>query len=79
MAHGYSRVFRHQQMEHGLAHDIAAANDYRAFACNFNTGHFQHADAACRRAGQQGWFARNHLADIDGMEAIYVLGRVNAV
>ena len=62
-----------------LAHDIAPADDAGAFARDGNPRELEHLHAACRRARHERGFPRHEAANIDRMETIDVLFRVDAL
>ena len=66
-------------MEHRLADDVAAADDDGALAINRDASELEHAQAAKRRARHEAGLARHETADIDGMEAVDVLLRADAL
>ena len=66
-------------MQHRLADDIAATDDDRLLTVHGNIRQFQHADAAGRRAGHKPRLPGHQPTDIDRMEPIDILGRIDAV
>ena len=66
-----------QQHGHRLADDVAAADDDAALALNRDAGRVDEVDAARRGAGQEVEVADHDLADIDGVEGVDILSRVD--
>src|ERR1700723_2340844 len=77
MADGDGGVRVHQEEGHGLADDIAAAEDggVRAFDLNFAAAQdFHHAE---RGAGDEIGTTGDEAADVEGMEAVDVFRRID--
>ena len=74
VAHGR---FLDQQVGDGLADDVAAADDDDLGAVELDAAADQELEDAVGRAGQIGLLPDDHAADIDGMEAIDILGRID--
>ena len=68
----------HQQEGHGFSHNHAAPNHNRALAGRFDASLLQKADAPKRRAGNKTrWILHRELGDIDRVEAIDILPRID--
>src|SRR6266404_1861085 len=77
MANGDGGVGVHQQKRHGLADDVAPAQDYGvgAFDLDFITA--QNFHTAGGSAGDQAGTSADEAAEIDGVEAVHVLGGID--
>src|ERR1700733_8153932 len=77
MADGDGGVRVHEEKRHGLADDIAAAEDggVRALDWNFAAAeNFHHAE---RGAGDEIGASGDEAADVEGMEAVDIFGRID--
>ena len=79
MADGDGGVLGQQQQRGGLAHDVGAADDHGIFTGDLGAGGLDHADAACRGAGQIAGLADLHAAHVDGRETVHILLRRDGV
>ena len=79
MADGNGGIPGQQQVQHRLAHDIAASHYHGFLSFYRNARQLQHLQAAVGSAGQQGLLSLHHAAHIDRVEAVHILHRVNAV
>src|SRR5882724_2694718 len=77
MANGHGGVGVHEEKRHGLADDIAAAEDHRvgAFDLDFITA--QNFHTAGGSAGDQAGTSADEATEIDGVEAVHVLGGID--
>ena len=80
MADGDGGVARlgllHEQGGYGFAHNVAAAEDHTAPAARGDVVAAQQLEDAGRCGGEETGQAYGHLAYVDGMEAVHVLGGV---
>ncbi len=72
VADGDGGVLVQQHQCHGLADDVAAAQDYGVLAGHGDLIELQHFDNAGGRAGARRGAARDQVADVDGMKAVGV-------
>ena len=79
MADGDSGVLAEQELCHGLADDIAAADDDGVRSVDGNMSFLEHFEAAVRRAGYHALLAQHQLADVERMEAVHVFERADVV
>lgn len=79
VADGDGGVLGQQQQRGGLAHDVGAADDHGIFTGDLGAGGLDHADAACRGAGQIAGLADLHAAHVDGRETVHILLRRDGV
>ena len=75
MANRHGAVFVQQQHGHGLAHDVAAADDHRFLAFHGNAAGFQHVQNALGRTGHHAGLAGEELPGVFDMKAVHVLFR----
>ena len=66
-----------KEMRHGFSDDVAAANDDGVRPLDGDARVVEHTDAARRCAGAQSRCAEHQMSDVDGMEAVHVLARVD--
>ena len=64
------RLLLEQHGGHGLADDIAAADDDHMRALGLHAAAREHLNTAVRGTGQEALLTDQHFADIDGMETI---------
>ena len=77
MGNGDGAIFGQQQLRHGLADDVGAADDHGLEAIEFAQRILGQHDGAHRRAGDQRLLTGRQLADVHDMEAIDVLGGID--
>ena len=77
VADGDGGVLRQQHQRHGLAHDIAAANDHGVLAPQLVADAFEHFHAAIRRAGPEAGHAGHEGAGAGDVEAVHIFGRAD--
>ena len=72
VAEGYGAVepFAGEEVCDGCADDVAAADDHAVFTGGFNSVAFEEGADAHGGGGDEGVFAKNHAADVDGGEAV---------
>ena len=66
-----------QQHAHGLADDVASADDHALLALHRDLIAVEHLHHACRCTGQKIVFAEHDLADVHGVERVHVLLRID--
>ena len=76
---GHRGVRREEELRHGLAHDVAAADDHGARALERRARLGEEAHAAARRAGDEARTAQGEQARVERGEAVDVLARVDGV
>ena len=79
MADGDSGILLQQHHGHGLAHNVASANDHRMFALEVVVNAFQHLHATIRCAGPKTWHASHQRACASNVKAIDILGGRNGL
>ena len=81
MAQGHRRVRLLARQQHGnrLAHDVAAADHDGVLALDVHPRELDQLDDAVGRARQEAALPDEHLADVDGREAVDVLLRRDRV
>ena len=77
VANGDGGVGVHQQQRHGLADDVAAADDHGVCAFDGNCAAAQNFHHAKRSARDEAGATLDELADVDGMKAVDVLGGID--
>ena len=76
MAERHGAVFGKQQRRHGLAHDIASADNDAFLPGNFHAVFRKQAHNARRGAGKEGGLAGINQPDIVRVEAIHILADI---
>ena len=79
MRDGHRAVLAQQKLSHRLADDVGASDDDRVEARQIVLHRLCKDDRADRRARRQRALADRELADVDGVEAVDVLGRIDRI
>ena len=77
MADGDGGVGVHEEKRHGLADDVAAAEDGCVFAFDWNFAAAQNFHHAERGAGDEIGASGDEAADVEGMEAVDIFGGID--
>ena len=77
MTQGHRAIFPQKQQGHGLAHDIAAADDHRFCPGKGDARAAKQFHASRGRARQNPFFSRQQPAGVQGMKTVRVLFRQN--
>ena len=67
----------HEEKSHGLADNVAAAENDGVSSLDGDVVATQNFHAAGGRAGDQAGASADEAAEIEGMEAVHVLGRID--
>ena len=77
VADGDGGVFLKQQQRHGLADDIAAADDHGVLARDRHARRLEHMQRSLGRTGDHAVLATGQTAHIHRMEAVHILFRTD--
>ena len=78
-SHGTVYPFAGEEVGHGGAHDVAAANHHAVLALGLDVVAFEQGADAHGGGGEVGFFAQHHASDVHGGESVNILIGVDGV